>query len=282
MKSNTVRHLFHLTTKFLLQTRAVRTAIRVFANDRNNKNITYEGTFENFSEVFSLYKENVGYVSEEYLISERNKVSEILANSADTYTGNNRDNYLLLLLSSIPKDKIRILDVGSGFGLTFLFLNNNLEKAIEYTGIDLKAISDIALQYFGHHRNFHLLNLSDIRNENFDVVYFGSSLQYFENYKKTLLQTLESSPQIVFIADTPVGDLATFVTCQVNMKNRKIPRWVFSFSEIIEIFKGEEYELIAIDSVDWHSNIHNFSNFPKAYHHISHKNLVFSRNKNCS
>jgi putative methyltransferase (TIGR04325 family) len=280
MRSNKSRHLLIRTKNLLSKLRMLRIVRRLIGVDRINQNVTYEGTFNNFSEVLSTYKENVGYVSKEYLISEGNKVSEILANPPEVYKGNNRDNYLLHLLSSIPHDKIRILDVGSGFGLTFLFLNSNLQKEIEYTGVDLEEISDIALQNFAHHRNFHQVNLSNLRNRNFDVVYFGSSLQYFEDYRKTLLLTLASSPQIVLIADTPVGNLETFVTCQVNMKNRKIPRWVFSISEIKEIFKDKEYELIEIASVDWHSDIHNFLNFSEEYHHISHKNLVFSRNKN--
>lgn len=125
-----------------------------------------------------------------------------------------------------------------------------------------------------------MVNLSDLKNRNFDVVYFGSSLQYFEDYRESILLALKGSLQVVLIADTPVGDLETFVTCQINMEYRKIPRWVFSLSEIKEIFKDEEYELIEIASVDWHSNIHNFLNFPEEYHHISHKNMVFSRNRN--
>ena len=277
MKLTNPKQLLLMGINLLNKFQIKRVIKRFLRSGQEINNVTYEGIFKDFSQVFSTYKKNVGYVTEEYLISEKDKVAGILAKPSEQYKGNDRDHYLLLLLSSIPKDIIKILDVGSGFGLTFHFLNDKLEKKLEYTGVDLPEISEIAFQKFGHHYNYNFSNLFDIQDQEFDVVYFGSSLQYFQDYKKTLTQVLANSPQMVCIADTPVGEIETFVTCQVNMKNRKIPRWVFSLSEINEIFNGAKYELINTTKVDWHNDIHNFSNFPEEYHHISHMNLVYRR-----
>lgn len=277
MQSMNVRYLYALLSKILSRlglTKIIRICFRI---NFNPPNITYEGIYKDFDHVLSKYSNNVGYVSEDYLISEGNKVAEIMRQPPEQYAGNERDHHLLLLLTSIQKRKIRILDVGSGFGLTFLFLNNKIGSKLDYTGIDLPEISEVSLRYFGGNSNFHLSCLSELDEKEFDLVYFGSSLQYFEDYQKTISQTLANSPQMVLIADTPVGELETFVTCQVNMKNRKIPRWIFALSEIDEIFNSAKYELINLTSVEWHSDIHNFSNFPKEYHHISHKNLLYRK-----
>lgn len=245
--------------------------------EKNPKNITYEGLFEDFSQVTKIYKVNVGYISEEYLNLENEKVREILSQKSFEYNGNGRDHDLLLILSAIPKTGIRMLDIGSGFGLTFHFLNSHLSKDLEYTGIDLEEVSTLAKKNFANYKNFKVAKISDLINQEFDVVYFGSSLQYFEDYKSTLERALRNSPKIVFISDTPLGHLKSFVTCQVNMKDRKIPRWIFSFSEIDSVFRSNGYELVSRNHVKWHSAIHNFSNFPEEYHHIHHMNLVYSR-----
>ena len=74
-----------------------------------------------------------------------------------------------------------------------------------------------------------------------------------------------------------MGEIDSFVTLQVNMKDRRIPWWVFSLSEIIQLLKDHEYEPISFAIVDWHNNIHNFSNFSSEYHHIEHMNLIFRK-----
>ena len=125
-------------------------------------------------------------------------------------------------------------------------------------------------------KNFTPVTFDSVRTEKFDLVYFGSTLQYIEDYEQYLLKIFKLRTPIIFICDTPMGEVGTFTTIQVNMQNRRIPRWVFSKTELVDVFYRNGYQLVAQSEVDWHQSIHNFMNFPSEYHHISHQNLLFS------
>jgi len=239
--------------------------------------ITYQGVFNSFDEAQKTLQFQTGYLTSAYLDSEARKVSGIVFNGTNDYEGNFRDRDLLLLLAGMPENEIQILDVGSGFGLTFYYLMTNLKKKIEYTALDLPEVLSIANKHFAHHSNFHTSNLIQQETQKFDLINFGSSLQYIEDYRAALFDALENKPEKIFIADTPVGKIDTFATLQVNMKDRNIIRWVFSISEIEDIFNEHDYHLIGATKVDWHNEIHNFLNFPKEFHHIEHMNLIFEK-----
>ena len=261
--------------------RASRFLRGIYANIRNYSNtpshITYEGIYNSFAEAQSKFYTQTGYLTEEYMEGEAKKVSDIVNSEINQYEGNYRERDLLLLLSGMRVLEIKILDVGSGFGLTYHYLRSNLNKNFSYTALDLPKVISIATEIFSQNSNFDSTTLENLEENKYDLVNFGSSLQYFEDYRQTLNKILASNPSTIFISDTPVGKVETFVTLQVNMKDRNIPRWVFSFSEINQIFKDHDYELVSQTVVDWHCDMHNFLNFPNEYHHIRHMNLIFEK-----
>jgi putative methyltransferase (TIGR04325 family) len=65
------------------------------------------------------------------------------------------------------------------------------------------------------------------------IVNVASSLQYVVNWKVTLLAIVRLRPSHIIIANTPVSNEATYVRCQINGRNRRIPCWVFNNKELI-------------------------------------------------
>ncbi len=255
-----------------------RILIKYFQKTKTQDHITYQGVFKSFDDARKTLHFQTGYLSKDYLDTESRKVSEIVWHRNTEYEGNYRHRDLLLLLAGMPENDIHILDVGSGFGLTFYYLITNLRKTIEYTAVDLPEVNSIANKYFAQYSNFHTSNIKSLDSQKYDIINFGSSLQYIEDYQAALFDVLEKKPNTIFIADTPVGKKETFATLQVNMKDRKIIRWIFSLSELKEIFNEHDYRLVGSTKVDWHNDIHNFLNFPEEFHHIEHLNLIFQKN----
>lgn len=255
--------------------RGIQAKIRLITNTQTH--ITYEGVFKSFAEAQSKIYTQTGYITEEYMEGEAKKVSDIVNSEANQYEGNYRERDLLLLLSGMRGLRIEVLDVGSGFGLTYHYLNSNLKKNFRYTAIDLPKVISAASGIFAQNANFSSTTFENLKEKKYDLVHFGSSLQYFEEYRTTLIKILANNPRTILISDTPVGNLESFVTLQVNMKDRIIPRWVFSFTELEQIFKDHDYGLVSHAIVDWHNGIHNFSNFPKDFQHIQHMNLIFEK-----
>lgn len=250
---------------------------KIRLNSNTQSHITYEGIFKSFAEAQSKFYTQTGYITEEYVEGEAKKVSDIVNSEVNQYEGNYRERDLLLVLSGMRDIRIEVLDVGSGFGLTYHYLNTNLKKNFSYTAIDLPRVMSVASEIFAQNPNFSSTTFENLKEKKYDLVNFGSSLQYFEDYRTTLTKILANNPRTILISDTPVGNLESFVTLQVNMKDRIIPRWVFSFTELEQIFKDHDYRLVSHAIVDWHNEIHNFSNFPRDYHHIQHMNLIFEK-----
>ncbi len=256
----------------------LRRIYAIFYQKMNTRSyITYEGVYKSFTEAGSRLDTQTGYLSDEYLEGETRKVTNIINSKSNLYEGNYRERDLLLLLSGMQCPKTNILDVGSGFGLTYHYLNINLKKNFDYTALDLPIVISIANEIFAQRPNFHSTTFESFQETKYDVVNFGSSLQYFEDYRAVLLRIIANSPSVIFISDTPMAQIDSFVTLQVNMKDRKIPRWVFSFSEINQLLRDHEYELVSFSVVDWHDEIHNFLNFSSQYHHIKNMNLIFKK-----
>lgn len=108
-------------------------------------------------------------------------------------------------------------------------------------------------------------------------MYFGSSLQYFENYRNILIETISLNPDYIVITDTPMGSMNTFVCAQVNMKDIVIPRLVFGLEELLEFFKSEGFDLIHKSYMYY--PFHNFDNYNPPYSNSLHTNLILG---NCN
>lgn len=241
------------------------------------ENITYEGVYRNFIDARMSQVNLTGYVSENWLDIETVKLEKLI----ETYSknpqidGNYRDRDLLLVVAAINAEKIKILDIGSGFANTFFYLTSNFKKQIDYIAVDLKEIVHTLNQRMRGYGNFKAYTFDKVPSEKFDLVYFGSSLQYVEEYENYLVQICKLKAPVIFISDTPMGSENTFITVQVNMRGRRIPKWVFSKMEVVGLLESHGYTLIAESLVDWHQKIHNFDNFPTSYRQTRNCNLLF-------
>ena len=241
--------------------------------------ITYEGVYKDFQHARMNEVNLTSYIVGEWLQNEIHKLEESLKRnlSDQEVTGNHRDHNLLLVAGAINQNEIRILDVGSGFGNTYFYLNTKLTRKISYTAVELDEIVTSLNQRIVGYENFLACSFDNIPSINYDLIYFGSSLQYVEDYKNFLIQLFQLNSPLIFLSDTPMGHVEAFVTVQVNMKDRRILRWVFSENELIELFKNNGYSLVAKLQENLHQDIHNFYNFSFEYHHIRHQNLLFAR-----
>ena len=187
-----------------------------------------------------------------------------------------RLNFLPTLLSLHPKESPSVLDVGGGAGISFIDLMFSLPgKSVSMTVLELP---ETAARARGILCDYHGLSFTDVfpgAEARFDVVYFGSSLQYFEDYRGILGRVMGLQAGLVVIADTTMGDGPTFVAAQVNMANRVIPRMVFNLSELTAVFAEGGYALLH-KSINPDAN-HNFSNYPPPVSETRHWNLVFRR-----
>jgi putative methyltransferase (TIGR04325 family) len=239
---------------------------------------TYEGVFDSFESVINSYGKQPQYSTElaraqslqnlRLLISLYNSKQDFIPSWSSI-----RFNFITSFVSGLDFNDIGILDIGGGYGETYLHLKQTTEKRFQYRVFELPFTinqSKPELLEFEEIKFCEFLDDVDIVPH---IVYFGSSLQYFNDYEKMLSQAMSCKARFIVISDTPMGNIETFACAQVNMPGIVIPRWVFNQNEISLLLKAGGYELIH-DSGNFYP-FHNFKNYPLAYQSTQHKNFIY-------
>lgn len=276
MNSNIKRLIKAATPPFLWD--AVRCAV---VGPRSP--VTYEGTFKTFEEVRCYYPKSAAYHSADSEAEEYKLALAKLSHFHDGYIPEETDalprlNFLPTLLSLHSSKTVSVLDVGGGLGVSFIDLMFSLpEKNFSMTVMELTETAKRGRELFRDCKGISFTDMFPSPAVKFDVIYFGSSLQYFEDYRGILQQAINLSPELIAIADTTMGEGASFVAAQVNMSNRVIPRMVFNLHEVAELFISRGFGLIH-KSVN-PAGANKFSNYAPPISRTRHWNLAFARSE---
>lgn len=241
------------------------------------RGLTYHGVYRDFEDVSNNIKTTTYYSKSHLVSAERDaqRVSEIFFHGGRLNSGARQDFFW----SNIPKlakgKSLNVLDVGSSVRPIAVYGNQREIQNLSFTLNDTAEILPILEKYF---KRFSFQLEPDVLdlNDTYDCIYFGSSLQYFENYRDVLIAITKNAKGCVIISDTPFGEIDTFACAQVNTYPTIIPRWIFSKEEIISLFVRQSFSLVHEKSMPGENR---FLNFPQEYHSIHHKGLVFSRTK---
>ena len=260
--------------------RKAKTALQKLLGSENwNGAITYSGIYLNFGEVRNQFIIRDQYSSPEQFSATAEKAKSLFLSISETDSlvnigwASQRLNFLPNFLAALDLEGLKILDIGGGFGETYLHVKKSTKIRIQYDIIELEKTVELGKEIFKNYEDLNFYTLDTYSPDKYDLVYFGSSLQYFEDWKATIKISLVSNPKYVLISDTTVGEVPTFVCAQVNDPRTVIPRWVFNIEDLDNFFSAFSYSRVLITSNYY--PFHNFYNYEDAYSNIEHFNLVF-------
>jgi putative methyltransferase (TIGR04325 family) len=247
----------------------------VLTHLRHHGNLRFFGTF---GEVARNFRGVVPYNSIE---SEREEVANALRSRAviaDARRGiapKSADHYTLLctMVVALPDLTPTILDIGGGTGDAFAHLVYSCPRQKPRLVVyELSPIVTIGRALFDSDSEVRFIDHIDDIDSSVDVVFLGSSLQYFEHYELLLNQVAVRRPRMIVVAYTPMTDAPTFVTAQVNMRRRVIPNKVINREELIERLDLLGFTLIYRSGS---SSVAHFRNFPAPQRMSFIENMVF-------
>jgi len=245
--------------------------------------VTYEGQFRSFEEVRAAYADFTNYHSPASALDEaeaalRKKKCFEDGRWPEDSQALTRLNFLPTLLTVHPGKTISVLDVGGGYGEAFLSLKAALPaRDLRVTVVELPATVERAAEVFSDDPGIRFFDRIPEGNEKFDAVHFGSSLQYFENYREILDRVIALNPGLIVISDTTMGEAETFVAAQVNMAGRAIPRLVFNRAEVTGHIVSQGFDLLHV-SANFSGGL-DFANYEPPISATAHWNLVFGSEK---
>jgi putative methyltransferase (TIGR04325 family) len=144
-----------------------------------------------------------------------------------------------------PGRRIRVIDYGGGLGGEYRRLLQALpDTGVDYHVVELAAVCrEGAARFIGDDRiHFHTtvpVGLSDVT-----IVHMNSALEYVEDYAALLVTLCSYRPDYVVIVRTPICDVPSFVTVQLNVPRSMIPCWFLNRAEIGAIFEQQGYSAV--------------------------------------
>ena len=155
-----------------------------------------------------------------------------------------RESFLSHALTLFPSKEINVLDVGGGLRPCYFTLNYSLTQKIKCHVIEFENIVKGAKEIYG---NIQDLTYSSNYPENktFDVVYFGSSIQYFDDLSGLFEKIKNYQPRlIVFSYSSFAEEHETFTTGAYTFHRKFItPTTVYNINEFIDFFSRNNYQL---------------------------------------
>ena len=156
-----------------------------------------------------------------------------------------RESFLSIFISSYEKDIISILDIGGGFNNVYDFITNSSTKKIDVTVLETKMIVDLMKPETKDIQNLNYIEDINNTQKNFDIIYFGTSFQYFISLEEFLSKIFKLKAKYIVIADTIFLEKRnSLITLQINTFPSIIPQKFNNINEVIDLFKNNNYNLI--------------------------------------
>jgi len=148
------------------------------------------------------------------------------------------------LVSSLKDDRYSfssILDFGGSLGTASYALDEAFkDRKFNYTVLETTEVCKEGKGIHSENSAVFVDSIDKIKNK-IDVVYLRTSLQYAPSWKNTILSLCELSPSILIFDHLSAGKVTTTRLVQ-NYYGSKIPYWVISSDEMIDILSDAGYE----------------------------------------
>lgn len=242
---------------------------------------TFVGKYDNFDELRAQLKNETNYYWPEAIEQEFNaqKKRIIEWNSEYPPSGNFRTNFLSTALALFPEEQIKVLDIGGGLNNVFEYMKFSLKKKRIYvTVIDQLPAVQNGKKLYGHITDLAFVENWPEGRDCFDVIYFGSSIQYFPDYRELFIKIANLNPKLIVIADSSFGVSKTFACAQVNMPGTVIPYMVINKAELEEVALNFSYELICQSTNA--NGVTNFDSYEYPLNLSRSWNFIFQKSSN--
>tara|TARA_B110000858_G_scaffold189460_1_gene236263 strand:+ start:239 stop:1003 length:765 start_codon:yes stop_codon:yes gene_type:complete len=214
------------------------------------KKILISESKESYRQVFASLKDAKKFSSQlsDYVIevNDLKRASKYLENI--NFSDVDRNIILPILLSIINKKDYTILDVGGGNPPIYESIKKITKADVKSFILETdKFVEEINNKIPNSKSNFikYITSLDEIKIQNINIVYFGSSLQYIKKYKDFLYEIFTIKPEYIVITDTVFTKKNyDFYVLQNNMEDSLFPCLFFSEISFLDYMYNHGYDCI--------------------------------------
>ena len=181
------------------------------------------------------------------------------------------------------KEKIYFLDIGAQFIDNYLFLSKK-NKNLEYFYFDQKINNKIVDRFskIKKLKRFKsLMKIQDIKKYKINFVYFGSVIQYMNDYNEVINLISKKKPKFIFFSGTSLYKNLKknrFVVRQVNVWPQINYCFFFQYKYFFKLLEQRNYKLV-FKKNNLNDRVINYSNISKSLNiKINYTDLLFKFN----
>ena len=233
-------------------------------------------------EVLSSYSEkdpdSGTYDNRDWVEKQKKRVTNI---SEEIEISIKRNKLLIEEVEKIKNKELCILDIGGGFGLSYLPLRESTKKSLDYNIVEVSRVVEAASSFFKDHGELSFFEKISRVEKEIDLCYIRTSLQYVDNWKKTLEEICDKNPRTIVLSDTAAGPINTFLTYQF-WGEEKIPYWFINSKELISLIESKGYQCTrneVAQDITKNKSFDGLKNYPKENRIETLLNLVFEKNE---
>ena len=257
----------------------------------NNFKYLFEGVYKNSEEASKNLKNNSFFNLNLY---KKNQIKIIKLCNQNFFIKKNipvfykqHTQYLINSISILNKKNVSVLDVGGGWGIGHLHCLESFSKKIfnklRYYIYDIRKIWELGEIFYKKKINtnnlFYSNKLDELLTKKFDIIFFGSSLQYFDEPLDLLKRVIRCNFKYLIFIDVYLTNQKTFFTLQ----NYYGAFTSHSFINRFDFFKILEKKTRLISITNSHTvrldkiNELNMNNFPKKLRVKNSFNIILKK-----
>jgi len=158
---------------------------------------------------------------------------------------------LVAFLAAVKDKELNILDYGSN-----IMPWSNIKNKIDVKSLSVTVFDPYSLEDYSKGLNFDfplkvINNLSSVNNELFDILIFGSSSQYIEDFYKKFLDLGFVIPEMIFFTDTPLSLKNELHFQQVDQSGSRYKVFIRTFSRLKSFMHNLGYSIIFKSALPW-------------------------------
>ncbi len=250
----------------------IKNLLPIFLYNIIKKSLTKEKF--TFVKKFSSFYEAQNFSKTDYISEELEKAKTQTFHNLESFEFDNKHN-LIPIIFSILENENSILEIGAGDNPAHLYLKkanihkNIFSSIIEKESFVKKFEKKIPLEYLNQIE--YKYTVKDIKQKQYDVAYFGSSIQYIEDHEEFLIDIFQLKPKLLVISRTHFNTSdEDFFVIQANIENSLFPYKMISLKRLIKFLKLNSYNLIYnVELSKFHK--HEYLN------NITYRDLIFKK-----
>lgn len=144
-----------------------------------------------------------------------------------------------------PGQPLRILDFGGGMGTSYVSLRAMLPKElpVEFVVVENATLSGKGNALFADDPAVRFRADIPAPPARFDIVHFGSSIHYVDDWKGVLAAVAALQPEYIVFAELTAADNRSFVTAQ-QYRGRRIPVRFWNFDEFAGAVRALGFDVV--------------------------------------